>query len=99
MSGIDVDERQVEYRRLGVDRHALARAERRRAADMIAGMPVGRLRRARLHRLDAAHARKVLRGYLGSSRLFKSRLYSTFKAALQHLIAYRSCINIGRCGN
>ena len=60
MAGVDVDRRKIEDRRFDVNLHPLARAEGRGAADMVAGMAVGRVRLAGLHGLDAADAREVL---------------------------------------
>ena len=64
VAGVDVDLREVEDRRLDVDLHALAGAEGRRAADMVAGMAVRRVGIAGLDGLHAADAGEVLRGDL-----------------------------------
>ena len=61
MTGVDVDLREVEDRRLDVDLHALAGTEGRRAADVVAGVTVRRVGLAGLHGLHAADAREVLR--------------------------------------
>ena len=61
VSGVDIDPRQVEDCRLDVDLHALARAEGGGAADVVAGMAVGRVGLAGLDGLDAADAGEVLR--------------------------------------
>ena len=59
--GVDVNLLQVEDRRLDVDLHALAGAEGGCAADVVAGMAVGRVGLAGLDGLDAADAGEVLR--------------------------------------
>ena len=61
VSGVDVDLRQIEDRRLDVDFHPLARAEGGCAADMIAGVAVCGVGLAGLDGLYAADAGEILR--------------------------------------
>ena len=59
-AAVDADAVELEDRRLDVDRHRLPGRERRRAADLVAARPLGRLGRARLDALGADRARQVL---------------------------------------
>src|SRR5215212_4038247 len=57
---VDEDALEVEDRRLDADRHGLPGRERRRAADLVAARPLGRVAVARLDALGADGARQVL---------------------------------------
>src|SRR5262245_12482298 len=63
-AAVDVDAIEIEDGAFDVDRQRLARAERRRAADLISGMTLGHGWCARGDRLAANLARQLLRRHL-----------------------------------